>query len=147
MCIRDSDTNCLRAMYGDWNDALDGLGISSDPKEKYGNGVSIMATLQLYSNLQQMIEILEKLHVKEDLVELYKEKRELIKKGVKDNAVVEKDGIKKIVHGWGENQSYYVGSFCDVDNKSRSSLTANAFYVISKMNEENYLDKNDLLLG
>lgn len=143
----DNDTNCLRAMYGDWNDALDGLGISSDPKEKYGNGVSIMATLQLYSNLQQMIEILEKLHVKEDLVELYKEKRELIKKGVKDNAVVEKDGIKKIVHGWGKNQSYYVGSFCDVDNKSRSSLTANAFYVISKMNEENYLDKNDLLLA
>ena len=31
----DTDTDCLRAMYGDWNDALDGLGVSKKGQE-YG---------------------------------------------------------------------------------------------------------------
>ncbi|MBP5198855.1 MAG: hypothetical protein J6033_07375, partial [Lachnospiraceae bacterium] len=55
----DSNTNCVRALYGDWNDALDGLGVSRNPDEKFGNGVSVMASLQVYKNLTDMIELLE----------------------------------------------------------------------------------------
>lgn len=143
----DEDTKCLRAMYGDWNDALDGLGLSKNPSKDYGNGVSIMATLQLYTNLEQMIEILKEVHTHEDLIDKYHSVHEEIQEGIEKFAIKEKNGLKRIVHGWGEDRSYYVGSFDDVDHKSRNSLTANAFYVISGMNKNNFMSKGDLLDG
>ena len=52
-----SDTGCLRTLFGDWNDAIDGLGTSEDGSSEYGTGVSVMATFHLYKNLQEMIDI------------------------------------------------------------------------------------------
>ena len=54
------DTHCLRILYGDWNDALDGLGTPIGSDKEFGDGVSVMATLQLWQNLNEMQEILKK---------------------------------------------------------------------------------------
>lgn len=140
----DENTKCLRAMYGDWNDALDGLGVTNKGKE-YGNGVSVMATLQLYKNLEEMIELLTTINVHLDLIPLYEKTHQEIIEGIKKYAIVSKENNKKIIHGWGEDRSYLVGSFNDVDNLSRDSLTANAFYVISGMNKHNLINKKDIL--
>lgn len=140
----DSDTKCLRAMYGDWNDALDGLGISKKGQE-YGNGVSIMATMQLYRNLEEMIELLSKIQKREDLVKLYQEVKDNIVEGIRKHAIVKSNDKTKILHGWGEDHSYEVGGFNDVDNLSRDSLTSNAFYIISGINKHNLLNNQDIL--
>lgn len=50
--------NMTGKIHGDWNDAVSGLGESSDGEE-FGSGVSVMATLQLYKALKDMSEILE----------------------------------------------------------------------------------------
>ena len=115
----DPTTKCLRAMYGDWNDALDGLGISSDKGQKYGDGVSVMASLQLFANLKEMIEILTKIQKHTELIDIYSNIRNELREGLNKYAIVEKDGHKKVIHGWGEHRSYLVGSFSDVDGKSR----------------------------
>lgn len=141
----DENTKCLRAMYGDWNDALDGLGVSNKEGVEYGNGVSIMATLQLFKNLNEMIDILSHLKIRNDLIEEYKNIKEDLVKGFEKYGIVHSNKQAKILHGWGEDRSYLVGSFNDVDNVSRDSLTANAFYYISMMNEYNFIDKKDIL--
>lgn len=141
----DPKTKCLRAMYGDWNDALDGLGITKDEGKEYGDGVSVMASLQLYQVLDQMREILTKIGKHEDLVKQYIAVREDLANGLKEYAIVKNGNDKKIVHGWGDHQSYYVGSFLDSDGESRDSLTANAFYVISGLYKRHYLDKENIL--
>ena len=143
----DNKTNCLRAMYGDWNDALDGLGITSDEGKEYGDGVSVMATFQLYTNLKEMSEILAKVNKHQELIDLYSKKREKIKDGIAKYAVTTNGKEKRIVHGWGDHLSYYVGSYHDCDNVSRNSLTANAFYVISKMYKENMISKEDIMIA
>ena len=140
----DTDTNCLRAMYGDWNDALDGLGISKKGQE-YGNGVSIMTTFQLYCNLDEMIELLTKINKHSELVDLYKETKEKIINGVKKHAIVSNNNQKKILHGWGEDRLYEVGGFSDCDSLSRDSLTVNAFYYISGMSVNNLIEKEHIL--
>ncbi len=141
----DADTKCLRAMYGDWNDALDGLGVSSDPKQKYGNGVSVMASFQLYMNLVEMMDLLTKLDSHLQLVSVYRKVKSELVEGIKKYVIVEDNHNKKILHGWGENRSYLVGSFHDVDGKSRDSLTANAFYVISGLDEYKLIAKEHIL--
>ncbi len=141
----DPSTHCLRAMYGDWNDALDGLGITSNKNEAYGDGVSIMATLQFYKNLLEMYEILIHINKHLDLASTYLNLREDIKIGIKKYAIVEENGVKRILHGWGEHRSYLVGSYHDVDGKSRNSSTANAFYVLSDFYKENIIPKEDFL--
>lgn len=140
----DGNTKCLRAMYGDWNDALDGLGVSKKNKE-YGNGVSVMASLQLYKNLEEMCELLTKINTHLDLIPLYQKAYQGLIEGLKKYAVVSKGDRKKIIHGWGEDRSYLVGSFEDVDGLERDSLTANAFYIISGINKHNFIDKKDVL--
>lgn len=65
---RDTVTGCIRTLYGDWNDALDGLGVSGDGSEEFGSGVSVMATLQVYQNLSDMIELLEHLKTNEEAI-------------------------------------------------------------------------------
>ena len=81
------DTGCLRALYGDWNDALDGLGYTKDKNREYGDGVSVMATLQLYRNLREMCQILEKVGKYTDKIEKYQAYRERIRKGLQKHGI------------------------------------------------------------
>lgn len=141
----DPNTKCLRAMYGDWNDALDGLGISANPHEKYGNGVSSMATFQLYSNLNEMIDLLQVINKHQELVKKYQIIRDELVEGIKKYIIVEEKNQRKVIHGWGDNRAYLVGSFHDVDGQSRDSLTANAFYVLSNMYKHSLVEKDDIL--
>ncbi len=127
----DSETNCLHALYGDWNDALDGLGRTKRSDDEYGNGVSVMATLHLYRNLYEITEILRKSGRRTELIERYLGQQRRIGEGIIKNAVVEKNGERKIIHGWGEDKSYQIGSFLDNDGESRDSLTSNAFFILS----------------
>lgn len=141
----DPNTKCLRAMYGDWNDALDGLGVSSNPHQLYGNGVSVMASFQFYMNLNEMIDLLSHIQEHVEYIEIYDKVRKDLVEGIKQYAIVEKDRQKKILHGWGENRSYFVGSFADVDGESRDSLTANAFYVLSGFSKLGIVEKDHIL--
>lgn len=126
----DEETGCLHALYGDWNDSLDGLGFTDDPDKEYGTGVSVMATLQLYKNLEEMCEILQRVKRTENIVR-YKTVSERIRVGLQKNAVVKsEDGRRKIVHGWGDKSEHKVASFCDVDGYDRDSLTSHAFWVL-----------------
>lgn len=127
----DGNTDCLRALYGDWNDALDGLGVSRDPDKEYGDGVSVMATLHLYRNLEEMLQIIAKYGDRFGKKAVYEAARKRLERGLKKYAVEAQDGTRKILHGWGDGRAYKVGSFCDVDGLSRDGLTANAFWVIS----------------
>lgn len=144
---RCEKTSCSLALYGDWNDALDGLGVSEDPGKRYGDGVSVMTTLQLYQNLTEMVELLT-LYPTEytELIDRYKEVQNEIKNGLLNSAVIINDNEEqKIVHGWGEHRNYLVGSFKDTDNTSRDGLTSNAFWVLSGMlNRTQYLEKSIL---
>lgn len=127
-------TKLLLALYGDWNDALDGLGISLDPGKKYGTGVSVMATLQYYQNCQEMIDILETFYPGryEEQVKQYQATRQSLEQNLPIHAVVQDaGGNRRIVHGWGDRRSYLVGSYHDPDGQPRDGLTSNAFWVIS----------------
>lgn len=125
----DPDTKCLKTLFGDWNDAVDGLGRSSDINKEYGNGVSMMASFHFYRNLTEFISIMDQLGL--DSGSYHKIQDELFE-GIRKYGVVTKGDERRIVHGWGENRSFYVGSFDDVDHKSRHSSTSNSFYIISE---------------
>ena len=130
--IDHGHTNCLRTLYGDWNDALDGLGTTVDSDKEYGTGVSVMTSLQLYQNLSEMCEIISMYGKGKELVEKYSKAQNLLKKGLIEHAVIKnKVGQAKILHGWGDKKSYLVGSFSDTDGASRDSLTSNSFWVLS----------------
>ncbi|TCL65327.1 glycosyl hydrolase family 36 [Hydrogenispora ethanolica] len=135
----DETTHCVHALYGDWNDALDGLGVSRDPAREYGTGVSVMVTLQLYQNLNDLIELLERVDALgfAGAVARYRRIRDRLRTGLFEYAVVKRDdGARRILHGWGDERSYLVGSFRDPDGQSRDSLTANAFWVLSQLYDE-----------
>lgn len=138
------ETGCLRAMYGDWNDALDGLGVSSKGQD-YGNGVSVMASCQFFQNLKEMAEIIEKTGKRKDLLPVYSAYRDRLVEGLKTYAIVSENGKRKILHGWGEDRAYTVGGFDDVDHQSRDSLTANAFYILSGLDEFGFLSREELI--
>ena len=129
----DQTTGCVRVLFGDWNDALDGLGVSLDPDEKYGSGVSVMAALQVYQNFCEMAELLTRLDAKKysDAIARLTSLSQKAEAGLRKHAIVYSGGEARIVHGWGDKKSYYAGSFCDPDGKSRHSLTSNAFWVLS----------------
>ncbi len=131
----DQNTGCLKTLYGDWNDAIDGLG-RSDDGNGFGNGVSIMATFQLYSALSKMIEILNKVDNEDEWLDKSKAAKSIIENGLLSHAFVKEGEETKIIHGWGNNQSFYVGSFHDIDNQNRDTLTSNAFYVLSGFYKE-----------
>ena len=40
-------------------------------------------------------------------------------------------GERKIVHGWGDNIRFKIGSFCDNDCISRDGVTSNAFWILA----------------
>ena len=141
----DEETSCLRALYGDWNDALDGLGKTKDKDKEYGNGVSVMASLQLYRNLQEMSEILYKLGKDEEAIR-YESIRAKMQAGLQKYAIVENGkGERKILHGWGDKRAHLVGSFCDSDGQNRDGLTTNAYWVISGMFDNDQTLKKDIL--
>lgn len=130
----DDETGCLHSLYGDWNDALDGLGKTTDPDREYGTGVSVMCSLQLYQNCGEICEILEHVGGHEDKLAEYKAIAETLKCGLTKNAIdVNADGERRVMHGWGDKVSYKIGSWCDPDGLARYSGTANAFWAISGM--------------
>ncbi len=133
------NTKLLLALYGDWNDALDGLGIANDPAKDYGTGVSIMATLQYYQNCLEMINVLKSFYPGkyEDKINQYKSTADSLAENLIKYAVLSDDnGNKRIVHGWGDERSYFVGSFNDPDGVARDGLTSYAFWIISGMLEK-----------
>ena len=140
----DKETGCLKILDGDWNDSLNGLGASSDPNSKFGTGVSVMATLQLYQALYELSEILSHENNKE-LSKKYLNSRETLGKNILKYTVVSNGQERKILHGWGDKRSYLVGSFCDNDGVSRYSLTSASFFVLSGALKLDYTLKKDLL--
>ncbi len=132
----DADTGCLRALWGDWNDALDGLGRTNDKDKEFGSGVSVMATAQLYSALGKTADILETYTSDSQKAAEYRRIQASLGDSYRKYAVCEENSKKRILHGWGDKRSYYVGSYEDYDGKSRISLTANAFYAISGISRE-----------
>lgn len=124
----DPNTNCLRTLYGDWNDAIDGLGKGSDDSS-FGSGVSSMASFQLFKALNFFDEI-SSCYKKAPSFDIASNLARL-EKGIKENIIIKKDDEYRITHGWGNDKSFYVGSFCDVDGKNRYALTSNAFYFLS----------------
>ncbi len=141
----DDKTHCVHALYGDWNDALNGLGKTKHSDRDFGDGVSIMATLQLYLSLEQMSEILTKTGKHTDIAQKYRSVRASISEGVIKNALVHgEDGTTRMVHGWGEDMAYFVGSYNDYDSQSRLSLTANAYCAISGIINEFAKYKDDI---
>lgn len=143
----DEDTNCLKALYGDWNDALDGLGKTQKSGQEFGNGVSVMATLQLYKNCAEMVDILSHIGGYKEEIALFISAREKLQNGLMKNAIVEKDGLRKVLHGWGENKSFFVGSFCDNDGENRNGLTASAFWILSEMYKNDKSMVNDIMFS
>ena len=130
----DEETGCLHSLFGDWNDALDGLGKTADKSREYGTGCSVMCTLQLYQNCTEICEILEFVGNHADKIEKYKSAAETLKNGLNKYAVDANDsGECRIMHGWGDNRSYKIGSWCDPDGLARYSSTANSFWAISGM--------------
>jgi cellobiose phosphorylase len=146
-------TGLIRALYGDWNDALDGLGVSNEQGVAYGTGVSVMASLHVYQNLAEIIGIIEKakneLQLSDHIlakIPQYSEARDVLETNILKYAVVKgPDAEKRIVHGWGDKRSYLVGGFCDPDGRSRYSLTSNAFWVLSGIYEKSTEMKNEIL--
>lgn len=126
-------TNCLRVLMGDWNDSINGLGATDDSDKDFGSGVSVMSSLQLYKNFEEMTEILSHIGGYDELCEEYTLCRRRMEEGLIKYAIDRKDGDKQIIHGWGDKLSYKVGSMCDEDGSRRYNLIANAFWILSKM--------------
>jgi len=125
-------TGCVRVLFGDWNDALDGLGDTEDEGEEFGSGVTVMATLQFYQNLREMTEILTRVGGYDKEIAKYKAAAEAIEAGLEKHAIVTNEaGERKVIHGWGDKIGYKVGSYCDPDGASRYSLTSNSFWAIT----------------
>lgn len=130
---RDPETGLVLSLYGDWNDAVDGLGTTSAPGQRFGTGVSVMASLQFYQNCREMIAILQRFYPGQylDLLREYQRTAAELEVGLRTYAIVTQGHERRIVHGWGDRRSYYVGSFQDSDGLARDSLTSNAFWVIA----------------
>lgn len=131
----DENTGCVHALWGDWNDALDGLGKTQDPDREFGTGVSVMATEQLYLAFTQMCDILQYVGGYTERLASYQAKQKQLVEDFRSYAVDEQDGNVRILHGWGDKRAYLVGSFCDYDGKARLSLTSNAFFAISGLSD------------
>ncbi len=139
------DTGCLKILFGDWNDAVCGMGASLDPSKEFGNGVSVMATLQMYKLLKEMTEILGHIGEYTDKAKEYARVRDKIGIGLETNAIFDDNGRTHIVHGWGDNRSYYVGSLCDTDGAKRYSINSYSFWAISEMIKRNPAIKDSIL--
>ncbi len=132
------ETGCLRMRYADWNDAIDTIGKPLDPGKRFGDGVSVMATLQAYDNFTMMNRILKKVGGYEEKIASYEKAQATIKEGFFKNAIQEKDGERRVLHGWGDKMSFFVGSFHDVDGKSRVSSTSVSAFANSGLYDQSY---------
>lgn len=132
----DEETGCVHALFGDWNDALDGLGKTDSKDSEFGTGVSVMATEQLYLSLEQMIEILEYSGMYPELQEKYRKVSNKVAEAFRKYAVDTSGDKSRIIHGWGDKRKYLVGSFNDYDGRERLSLTSNSFFAISGLCNE-----------
>ena len=141
----DQDTGCLHALFGDWNDALDGLGTTKDKDKEYGSGVSVMASLQLYRNLNELATILYRLKKENEAIR-YESIAKKLRVSLETYAVEKNEkGDRKILHGWGDKRVYKIASFSDNDGKNRDGLTSNAFWIISGMIDGTEELKKDIL--
>ena len=134
----DPETHCLHALYGDWNDALDGLGRTAREGREFGNGVTVMATIQLRNALLELFEIARARDPGDRSCDKYPGIVGQIDEGLLKNAVEEKDGRLRVIHGWGDDRSYKVGSFRDYDGVDRISITPNAFWAMSGLCGEHF---------
>ncbi|MBQ7399456.1 MAG: hypothetical protein IJW06_03210 [Clostridia bacterium] len=143
----DDRTGCLKILYGDWNDSVNGLGESIDGKSEFGTGVSIMATLQLYKLLSEMVEILSAVKKYDGKITTYSEKRTSIAEGLEKHSF-QLDGTRRhILHGWGDKGAYNVGSLCDTDGQKRFSTNPYSFWCICHMIDRDLTLKKDILLA
>lgn len=134
----DEETGCLHILYGDWNDAIDGLGRSDDPKKEFGTGVSVMASEQLYLALANLVDILSTQKGYEEKAKEYSLVRKKLGKNILSHCVERSPKGARILHGWGDQQSFYIGSHDDFDHEDRVSSTPNSWWVLSglPMDEE-----------
>ena len=132
----DEETGCLRALKGDWNDAIDGLGATTDPDKKFGTGVSVMASLHLSQNLKEMADVLDFVGRFPEKAAAYRARREQLRDALNRWAKETDDkGEVRLIHGWGDHRSYLVGSHCDSDGVDRISFAPYAFWATSGMVE------------
>jgi len=130
----NSKSGLLMALYGDWNDALDGLGFTHKKGKPFGTGTTVMGSLQLYQNCRDMIDLLnflglETRHKVEKV--RYEKARDKLFEGLLNNAIVGSKRKRRILHGFGDEEKYTVGGIHDPDGVSRYSLTSHAFWIIS----------------
>ena len=144
---RDPDTGLVLALYGDWNDALDGLGTPTDSQARFGTGVSIMTSLQLRKNCDQMTDILARFAPGQfnRQADHYHRLRMQLDDGLRRYAVTRNGNERRIVHGWGDKRRYFVGSYRDSDGLARDGLTSNAYWVLSGMLDDDPSLRRDVL--
>lgn len=130
----DERTGCLKILYGDWNDAVCGLGKTEDDAP-FGTGVSIMATLQLYKTLKEITEILELKGGNDEKCRKYIDVKQKLAVALESHSFQQDGDRTHILHGWGDKGSYNVGSLCDTDGKIRYSANPYSFWCISEMIE------------
>ncbi|MBO5020015.1 MAG: hypothetical protein J6D52_05055, partial [Clostridia bacterium] len=103
----------------DWNDAINRLGATKKAGKRWGNGVTVMASAQMYRSCRELIEVLNKLGGYDELVKKYSNINDRLENGLLKNAIdVNENGEKRILHGWGDDRSYFLGSFKDPDGVS-----------------------------
>lgn len=141
----DERTNCLKILYGDWNDALNGLGVSMDGSSEFGTGCSVMATLQLYKLLMEMSEILKSVGGYNEKCDELLKIRDEVAEGLQKFAVLKDGDYRMLIHGWGDKGSYTIGSLCDTDEKKRYSVNPYSFWCISEMIKRDDSFKKDIL--
>ncbi len=132
-------TQLLMALYGDWNDALDGLGFTDKKGKQFGTGTTVMGSLQLYQNCKDMIELLHFLDLQDshkDEVGLYHKTKEKLYSGLVNNAILGSGSATRIAHGFGDGAKYTVGGPEDPDGVSRYGLTSNAYWIISGIHQD-----------
>lgn len=143
----DKDTGLVRALYGDWNDAIDGLGVAIDRKTEFGSGVSVMASLHLHKNLEELIDLLGRVNGSDRQTLADRLQEDLVRLGtnLRRHAVVSRGNERRILHGWGDQRSFYVGGFQDADGAARDGLTSNAFWALSSLYDEDPSIKSEIL--
>ena len=143
------NTQLLMALYGDWNDALDGLGFTSKKGKKFGTGTTVMGSLQLYQNCKDMMELLHFLELQEthkDELAFYQDAKDKLYSGLVDNAILGSGSATRIAHGFGDEAKYTVGGPKDPDGVSRYGLTSNAYWIISGIHQDAKMNEGRDLL-
>lgn len=139
----DDETDCLHILHGDWNDAIDKLGFTKKAGQRWGNGVTVMASAQMYRSCRELIEILTNVGGYDNLIEKYSAVYDRLENGLLKNAITENENKeKRILHGWGDDRSYFLGSFSDPDGVSRISSTTHSLWTICGLTEKDPSTKN-----